>query len=240
MLGETRTELAVSRAEVAELSTLLEAEAETTASQPPPDSEQSLPATFRARGIWGEDESWQVVRALHGAGMFGDLLARLSPTEPVAFGDWLREHTVLLGPCPHCPDGGSRAVLQVPRARCEVCGGSNIQRTGRQFIDHFLSCGFTRMTVVGGSPKYHRQLRGLVDHHRIKLRTVPGHSRRSRRQARDDIRGSDLVVVWGASQIAHSTSEHYTGQASEGRVLVVQHRGIAGMLEAVTQAIAST
>ena len=48
------------------------------------------------------------------------------------------------------------------------------------------------------------------------------------------------MVVWGGTQIAHSTSEHYTNQSEEGRVLVVQHRGIAGMLEKVVDALAGT
>ena len=197
----------------------------------------TLLEVFRERGVFGEAEVRQVWKGLDERGVLRDVLESVTVAHPEPLASWLDENVALLGDCGQCPDSGSRAILRVPRARCEVCGGSDIRRTGRKFVDQFLNRGFTRVTVVGGSPKYHRQLRELIKHHRVRLRTVPGQTRRSRKQARDDIRGSDLVIVWGGTQLAHSTSDQYTSQTDEGRVVVVQHRGIAGMLEAVTSAL---
>ncbi len=219
------------------LSTKLEAARMAAIEQARGDAPPSLLQVFRDRGVWGEVEVRQLWTALDERGALRELLGAITVAQSADLLEWLNEHTAILGDCPQCPDVGNRAVLRVPRSRCEICAGSDIRRTGRKFVDGFLSRGFTRFTVVGGSPKYHRQLHELIKHHRIRLRTVPGGSRRSRRQARDDIRGSDLVVVWGGTQLSHSTSEQYTSQADEGQVLVVPHRGISGMLEAVTVAI---
>ena len=192
---------------------------------------------LRSRGVLGDSESKQLITALMASGRLDHLAASVAPVAPAEFARWLDENTVLLGDCGQCPSAGSRAVVRVPTARCEVCGGSDIRRDGRKLLDACLNQGITRLTVVGGSPKYHRQLRELIQHHRVKLRLVPGTSRRTRKQARDDIRGSDLVVVWGPTLLAHATSEQYTDQTEHGRVLVVPHRGIGSMLSTVTAAL---
>lgn len=201
------------------------------------DEAVSLSEHLAARGARGELESKELVGALVRSGRLGALLDAVAPTDSGKFADWLDDSTVLLGSCGACPDVGTRAVLRVPSARCEVCSGSDIRRAGRKLVDACLSHGLTRLTVVGGSPKYHRQLRDIVQHHRLKLRLVPGTVRRTRKQARYDLRGSDVVVVWGPTLLAHSTSELYTNQADQGRLVVVQHRGIGQMLNTLTQAL---
>ncbi len=195
--------------------------------------------TLRDRGVWGEAEARQLMAELDTSGRFAELLAGLSPRDPEAFAEWLQEASVLLGDCGACPDSGSRAVLRVPRSRCEVCGGSDIRRVGRRLVDRCLANGILRITIVGGSPKYHRQLRELIQHHRIKLRMVPGRSRRTTRQARDDLRGSDVVVIWAPTLLTHSMSDLYTSQSDEGRIVLIPHRGIATMLQALTEQLGS-
>ena len=123
---------------------------------------------------------------------------------------------------------------------CDTCGGSDIRREARRFVDACLNHGTTRVTIVGGSPKYHRQLRELVQHRVLKLRLVPGDARRSLRQARDDLRGSDLVIIWGATVLDHATSAPYTQQRELGRLHTVQQRGITSMLGAVVDHLSSS
>jgi hypothetical protein len=210
-----------------------------TRPKPPTAPKPRLADALRTRGVLGLDEQALVLTGLVKAGKVGALADMLSPVCPDAFAVWLQEHTVLLGDCGSCPAAGVRTVLQVPRSRCEVCGGSDIKREARRFLDACLNHGATRITIVGGSPKYHRQLRELVQHRSIKLRLVPGDSRRSLRQARDDLRGSHLVIVWGGTLLDHATSAPYTQHSHLGHLITVHHRGITMMLRSVVDHLES-
>jgi hypothetical protein len=117
-----------------------------------------------------------------------------------------------------------------------VCQGSDIRRSVRQFVDACLSLGLTRVTVVGGSPKYHRQLKELVQHRRISLTLVPGNVRRTQKQADHDLAASDVVLLWGGTLLDHSTSDLYRS-GDRGQVLTIPHRGIARMLQQATHAL---
>ena len=210
------------------------------AAPPRPSASATLPELLSRRGILGADEQATVFDGLARQGKLRTFVDQLAPTDAERLTRWLDEHTVLLGDCGDCPGADARAVLRVPRSRCEVCGGSDIRREARRFVDACLNHGTTRVTIVGGSPKYHRQLRELVQHRVLKLRLVPGDARRSLRQARDDLRGSDLVIIWGATVLDHATSAPYTQQRELGRLHTVQQRGITSMLGAVVDHLSSS
>jgi len=197
----------------------------------------SLVEHLRARGVLGDTETEQLVRSLIATGRLPELVRRLAPTSAAEFSAWLDESTALLGPSDTCAMSGTRAVLRVPVERCEVCGGSDIQRVCRKLVDACLMQGITRVAFVGGGAKHHRQLRERVQHHRIELHLVPGAARRTRQQARQDIRRSDIVVVWASASLAPGTQELYTDEADQGRVIVLPHRVMGTMLGAVTHAL---
>jgi len=200
----------------------------------------TLSELLTARGVLGADEQVRVMSGLAQQGKLSQVLRQVRADSTPELSAWIDENTALLGDCGECPAVGSRTVLQVPRFRCEVCGGSDIQREARRFVDACLNGGTTRVTLVGGSPKYHRQLRDLIQHRVLKLRLIPGDARRSLRQARDDLRGSDLVVIWGGTVLDHSTSVPYTQQRELGRLVTVPHRGITLMLSAVVDHLSKT
>jgi hypothetical protein len=201
------------------------------------DDGASLGEHLRARGVLGGTETEQLVRSLIETGRLSDLVKRLAPTSSVEFSAWLDESTVLLGPSDTCAMSGTRAVLRVPSERCEVCGGADIQRVCRKLVDACLMQGITRVAIVGGGAKHHRQLRERVHHHRLQLHLVPGTARRTRQQACEDILRSDIVVVWASSHLSPGTSELYTDQADQGRVIILSHRLMGSMLGAVTHAL---
>jgi hypothetical protein len=181
------------------------------------------------RGLLGELEAANLLRAVADARHTGELLRLLEPVDTDRLEQFLDERVALLGGCDDCPSTGGRAVVRVPRERCEVCGGSDIQRGVRSFVDACLVNGLTRVVVVGGSPKYHRQLRELVQHHRLKLTLVSGKARRTARQAKSDQEHNDLVLLWGGTLLDHSVSALYGD--GPARVLTVPHRGISLMLQ---------
>ncbi len=53
------------------------------------------------------------------------------------------------------------AVIEVAPGRCELCGGSEIQRAATRFIQACETAGISRVRFVGGSPNYRTQLEAL-------------------------------------------------------------------------------
>ena len=200
---------------------------------PPP--RPALTALLEDRGLVGTDEASFALRAIGDARLGTSLLGLLEVQDPAATRAWLDERMALLCGRPDCPAPPGRAVVTVPPERCDVCGGSDIRRAVRRFIDACLITGLLRVVIVGGSPRYHRQLSELVTDQRVRLRLIPGDRRRSAKQAKADQEGADVVIVWGGTMLDHSVSELYgTGPA---RVVRVPHRGIARMLEQAADAM---
>ncbi len=186
---------------------------------------------LRRRGL--ADEALQV-RALEGL-----LHARPAATATAIFrGDHqaLRselERTALVCEGADCqPMGKDTPVIRVAPADCECCGGSDIRRAFGAFVAACRAAGMARVTIVGGSPSYRDKLRSLGRElaQGLALEVVqqerPGEGKRA--QA---ITG--LVVIWGATEVDHSTTGHYRGAGD--RTIAVHHRGIAGMLSQVSQ-----
>lgn len=134
--------------------------------------------------------------------------------------------------------GSGCAVLRVPPGRCEIGGGSDIRTEFRRFLDAAHNAGMKRVTIVGGSPRYRNTLKNLAGPTQSDLRLdlVPGDRRRERHRAESDVRGSDLVVIWGATELDHSVSDVYT-QNLDAPLLRVPHRGISRMLGHVAEAL---
>jgi hypothetical protein len=187
---------------------------------------------LRARGCEDDREAAAALRALLEV-CPAPSLAALAAADPGAAERLLEDRLVLLGPGVELADPEGVAVLRVPPARCEVTGGSDIQAAFVEFVRACRSRRLHVVTVVGGSPAYRKQLRALAAAvpDAPKLRLVSGSERRPGWRAEADLRGSDLVVVWGATELDHAVSEAY--HSSGGRVLRVAHRGIARMLRLV-------
>lgn len=201
-----------------------------------PEPVPDLPTLLSQRGLKGELEAARLFAAVGEARRTGELVRLLEPVDADRMAGFLEERVVLLGGCDACPSAGGRAVVSVPKERCEVCAGSDVQRAVRTFLDVCLVNGATRVVIVGGSPKYHRQLRELVQHHRVKLTLVSGVARRTTKQAKADQEHNDLVILWGGTLLDHSVSELYGD--GPARVVTVPHRGISLMLQRAAEIIA--
>lgn len=141
---------------------------------------------------------------------------------------------------PHC---GAAACLQAavasgrepvhvaPRGHCAHCGGSDNKRAERDFLEACASAGVRRVVVVGGSPAVREEL-GALSGGALELRLVDGTERRTADRARGDLEWADLVLVWGATELHHQVSTHYTGAPLPLRkkVLHVPKRGVAALL----------
>jgi len=128
-------------------------------------------------------------------------------------------------------------VVRVPKARCEICSGSDIAANFHGFVQACIDRDIGVVTVVGGSPAYRRQLSELADGNEDapRMNLVSGTRRRETRKAKSDMRSSDVVVIWGGTELDHSVAELYRGDGA--RIVRVSHRGIAGMLALVRGAL---
>ena len=166
-----------------------------------------------------------------------ELLDAVELAEPDALATLLDQRIALVH-----DDGGAHmtaaVVLHVSPDRCEITGGSDIRGAFRRLLDACQAAAdMHEITIVGGSPAYRQQLKELAEPHRaaLRLNLVSGTRRRTRRRAAADMRKSDLVVIWGATELDHSVSAVYTGDGAP--LLRVPHRGISRMLEQVAESV---
>ena len=130
-----------------------------------------------------------------------------------------------------------RRVPADDKRSCEVCGGSDNQHAVDAFVKRALEKKFTHLVVIGGSPSTREQLSALLKG-RIELRAVDGTLRRTGQQARDDMVWAHLVMIWGATELAHKVSLLYTRGPGQGaRVVTVSRRGIGALAQAALKAI---
>jgi hypothetical protein len=136
--------------------------------------------------------------------------------------------------CQQVARASGREPLPVePRSHCEHCGGSNNQRAETAFLEACERHGVRRVVVVGGSPAVREELENKLGG-RIELRMVDGTERRTAGKAASDLEWGDLVLVWGATELHHKVSSHYTqpGHVHRHKVVHVARRGVAALLEA--------
>jgi hypothetical protein len=128
-----------------------------------------------------------------------------------------------------------RPVAEVPRAACSMCGGSNNARAVNGMTEACRATGVTKLLVVGGSPSVRRELLDLVAG-RLELRLVEGDRSSSKQVAKDNVAWADLIVVLGATQLAHKVSNLYTGdQAARRKLVTTSRRGIQAIADDVTR-----
>jgi len=209
------------------------AELDDTAKVPPP---VALSDVLSGCGIKGPTEARKVLTALMDARQLEGLLGGLVAADAPSTARFLEDRVAVVCGGEYCPVPSGQVAHIVKPERCEVCGGSDVQRAVRRFVDACLMNGWTRVVIVGGSPRYHRQLRHLVQHRSLTLDLIPGDIRRTKAQAQADLRRAGLVVIWGGSILDHATSQLYKEPtADQATVVVVSHRGIIGMLKKVVE-----
>ena len=216
------------RAEVRRVEGLLEAERGTLTSTL--QARQSVAQVLIERGCADDLEMLQVLNGLllQRPREFLEALVLSHPQELTAV---LVDRVALVSRDVEFTPDANTVVVYVSKERCEISGGSDVQANFHGFVQACLDQDVKKLTIVGGSPAYRKQLKALADQHddAPTLNLVSGTRRRERRRAEADLRGSDAVILWGGSELDHSVTSAYT--AGTGRVVRVAHRGIARMLQ---------
>ena len=199
-----------------------------------------LVALFRRRGLATAVEDSSALRRLLDARP-EDLLSALSLSDPQLLRQLLEDRLLLSCGAEQCApeDDAPQVVVEVPSARCEICGGSNIRAKFRAFVEAAARAELDRIAIVGGSPAYRKKLRSLAaDVKGLRLDLISGTQRRPKHKAEADMRRADVLIIWGPTLLDHSTSDNYRPGVGKARLHTVHERGITRMLDEVRQFIA--
>ncbi|RKH47565.1 hypothetical protein [Corallococcus sicarius] len=183
-----------------------------------------MDARVRARGVLEE------------AGLTRPGKARMSEPKLMRAAEVLTERFFQVCADPAClqvATASGREPLRVePRTHCARCGGSANRRAEVAFLEVCRSLDVRRVVVVGGSPAVREELETKLGNH-IQLRMVDGTERRTSDRAKSDLEWADLVLVWGATELHHKVSGHYTHgpPAHHHKVVHVVRRGVAALLD---------
>lgn len=133
-----------------------------------------------------------------------------------------------------------RRLIEVPRASCEVCGGSNNAGAMRRMVVACNDAGVRRLVIVGGTPNLWEELRTLVAGELLELRFVDGTQATNERSALQNCAWADLVVVWAPTPLAHRVSNLCSADVCVADRIAVHRRGIEAMASAVASHLAPT
>jgi hypothetical protein len=200
-------------------------------------ADRDIDAWLAERGITLPDSRSRARSTLEEAKIVNPKKARMSEQKLERAEAVLAERFFRVCSAPVCiqaANASGREPLTVdPRSHCESCGGSNNRRAGTDFVEACRRKGIRHVVIVGGSPSVREELESQLNGH-IELRMVDGTERHTAEKARHNLEWADLILVWGATELHHKVSEHYTHvpTAAGRKVIHVTRRGVAALLEA--------
>lgn len=165
---------------------------------------------------WGFDSPDSRLALLLADGWMERLLAEPNLADAVALQTEVRKTFIRV--CEQCsPPPGLTAMPSLPE-RCAVCGGFDLNRESRRFVDAALINGRLRVVVVGRTAQHHRWIRERVADKRLVLTQIPGASQRETSQAQVDVDHADAVIVWDPESISANLLAVYRTAPRMGEV----------------------
>jgi len=132
-------------------------------------------------------------------------------------------------------DDGRRAV-EVERAHCSVCSGSNNTRALRRMGSACARAGVRRVLVVGGRPPMYAELERTLGRD-FQLRFVDGTSNLPNgTDALRDCAWADLLIIWAPTPLPHKVSTLYRAEVcGVGHRVTVHRRGLEALAAEVVE-----
>ncbi len=142
--------------------------------------------------------------------------------------------------CSSAMPGDARRVVEVSRPACDICGGSNNQGAVRRMVRACHAAGVDRVLIVGGTPRLHEALRGLL-RDAVAVRFVSGLEKLpSLRDALMDCAWASLVVIWAPTPLPHKVSALYGPDVCDTDRVTVHRRGVEALAQAVADHLERT
>ncbi len=155
-------------------------------------------------------------------------------------------------------EAGTRRVVTVADAGCQICGGKKARRSVAWAAYRLGLMGINRVLVIGGTPAEHDEISkhvrsrgsgrdrgrgGSPGQAAMEFRFVDGtRPGRASEAAAALMRWADLVVIWANAPLKHSVSATYAACAAgcreHARLVYASCTGAAAMLDQVVSGIA--
>jgi hypothetical protein len=129
-----------------------------------------------------------------------------------------------------------RQPVEVERANCSVCSGSNNRRAMRRMASACRQAGVRRVLVVGGRPPMYAELERTIGRD-LELRFVDGTSNLPNgTDALRDCAWADLLVIWAPTPLPHKVSSLYRAEVcGVAHRVTVHRRGIEALAAEVVE-----
>jgi len=137
--------------------------------------------------------------------------------------------------CASCRSGMTQpAVVDVSSEECDVCGGSSIAAAAHRFLEACRTAACRRVLIVGGSPRYHAQLKSVLSSGGLELLLVEGDWKLPTARARELIDRAQRGFIWGPTILDHAVS----GLFHAPHIETVPVRGIVRFLDEAARRLA--
>lgn len=132
--------------------------------------------------------------------------------------------------------GDGRRPVEVERAQCSVCSGSNNTRALRRMRSACAAAGVRRVLVVGGRPPMYAEIDSILGRD-LDLRFVDGTSNLPNgADALRDCAWADLLVIWAPTPLPHKVSGLYRAEVcGVAHRVTVHRRGIEALAAEVVE-----
>jgi hypothetical protein len=147
----------------------------------------------------------------------------------------------------HCASGAcaaavaddGRTAVEVERASCSICSGSNNTRALRAMAAACRAAGVKRVLIVGGRRPMYVEMSSTLGQ-ALELRFVDGTGNLpSGTDALRDCAWADLLVIWAPTPLPHKVSGLYRPEVcGVGRRVTVHRRGIEALASEVVEHLA--
>ena len=129
-----------------------------------------------------------------------------------------------------------RQPVEVERAHCSVCSGSNNLRALRRMGSACVKAGVHRVLVIGGRPPMYAEMERQLGRD-LQLRFVDGtNNLPNGTDALRDCAWADLLVIWAPTPLPHKVSTLYrTEVCGVAHRVTVHRRGIEALAADVVE-----
>lgn len=129
-----------------------------------------------------------------------------------------------------------REAVEVERAHCSVCSGSNNTRALRRMGSACAAAGVRRVLVVGGRPPLYAEMERILGGN-LQFRFVDGTSNLPNgTDALRDCAWADLLVIWAPTPLPHKVSTLYRAEVcGVAHRVTVHRRGIEALAAEVIE-----
>ena len=138
--------------------------------------------------------------------------------------------------CTAAAAGDGREPVEVQRAHCSVCSGSNNTRALRRMGSACTAAGVRRVLVVGGRPPAYASIDEILGR-ALEFRFVDGTGNLPNgNDALRDCAWADLLVIWAPTPLPHKVSSLYRAEVcGVAHRVSVHRRGIEALAAEVVE-----